>query len=341
RAGNPNDFLQNFTQANGSTDSSLRQLGGAFPLGNSGAQPTEIIGLATSTGTNNGFLTIPQQIPSLPNGINVGAGMADNFSGILGVLDGYKINMVIDALDQAQGTDLLSAPKLTVLSTKHASITVAQRLIYPTDFSQIQATVQPAGGGGGNSTGGGGVAITAGTPSNFFTQNVGVQMEVTPTVEDDDSIDLDLTPAVTEFEGFIEYGGTSVAIQSGITATVPSGFIQPIFDVRQVQTQVTIFDGATVVIGGLTRDEVKTISDKVPILGDIPLIGRIFQSKGESTQKRNLMIFVTANLISPGGGLAKQSLPGAPANSLFQNPIVVTPAGDERRQPTIGTEAQP
>ncbi len=57
---------------------------------------------------------------------------------------------------------------------------------------------------------------------------------------------------------------------------MPAGFYQPIFSVREITTEVTVFDGATVVMGGLTRDEVKTVNDKVPILGDIPGLGRLF-----------------------------------------------------------------
>ena len=84
-------------------------------------------------------------------------------------------------------------------------------------------------------------------------------------------------------------------------------------------------------MGGLTREEVKKTSDKVPVLGDIPFIGRAFRSKGESTQKRNLLIFVTANLVSPGGSPKKQQLKSVAPSSIFQNPTMVTPASSEPR----------
>jgi general secretion pathway protein D len=113
--------------------------------------------------------------------------------------------------------------------------------------------------------------------------------------------------------------------------TVPSGFFQPVFSTREVTTKVTIWDGATLVMGGLTREEVQKVSDSVPILGDIPLIGKLFQSKGESIQKRNLLIFVTANLVSPGGSLKKQDLAHVPRDSMFQEGSVPTPGGDESR----------
>ena len=60
---------------------------------------------------------------------------------------------------------------------------------------------------------------------------------------------------------------------------------------------IEVWDGATLVMGGLTREEVKKVNDKIPFFGDIPLVGRLFRSKGESSQKRNLLIFVTANLL--------------------------------------------
>ena len=122
-------------------------------------------------------------------------------------------------------------------------------------------------------------------------------------MEDDGrSISLDLNPRVTEFDGFIEYGGPSIAISGSTTVTVPSGFYQPIFSVRDISTRVTLRDGATLMMGGLTREEVKKVTDKVPILGDLPLLGRLFRSKGQTTRKRNLLIFVTATLVTPGGG---------------------------------------
>jgi hypothetical protein len=67
---------------------------------------------------------------------------------------------------------------------------------------------------------------------------------------------------------------------------VPPGFYQPIFSVRDISTKVTIWDGATLVMGGLTREEVKKVNDKIPFFGDIPLVGRLFRSKGESAQKK-------------------------------------------------------
>jgi general secretion pathway protein D len=66
-------------------------------------------------------------------------------------------------------------------------------------------------------------------------------------------------------------------------------------------------------MGGLTRQDVQKNNDKVPVIGNIPVLGRLFRSKGESTQKRNLLIFVTARLVNPGGTLVTSVAAAKPA----------------------------
>ena len=306
------------------TDNVNRSLTGAFPSTSNSNQLT-ISSTAASGGPN---LTVPIAPATIPGGVSLGA-TAAALANITGFVGEFDVTAAIRALSQRQGSDLLSSPKVTVLSGNPANIVVAQEMRYPQSYGEIQSQV---GSSTGTGTGGAGVTITAGTPQEFTSRNVGVEMKVTPTVEEDGySISLDLNPRVTEFEGFVEYGGPSIAISSGTTVTVPPGFYQPIFSVREITTKVTIWDGATLVMGGLTREEVKKVNDKVPFFGDLPLVGRLFRSKGESSQKRNLLIFVTANLVSPGGSPKKQNLKSTPANSLFQNPTIVTPASAEAR----------
>ena len=246
------------------------------------------------------------------------------------------LDLNIRALARKSGTDLMSAPKVTVISGKTASITVAQELIYPEAYGDMESTVSSsAAAGDGGSASSSAVSITSGTPEDFVTRNVGVEMSVTPTVESDDRITLTLQPTVTEFEGFVEYGGPSIALTSGQSAVIPSGFYQPIFSTRQIETEVTVYDGATVVMGGLTRDEVRSINDKVPFLGDIPGLGRFFRSEGETRQKRNLLIFVTANLVSPGGTLANQAYNNIKQDAVYQSPAINTPSGNVYRNVSV------
>jgi len=159
---------------------------------------------------------------------------------------------------------------------------------------------------------------------------------VTPTIEKYNSINLRLTPKVTEFDGFIEYGGNSAMIGTSQVGSPPmmiqpSGILMPIFSVRKVDTQVSIFDGATVIIGGLTREEVKTVNDKIPVLGNIPLIGKLFQSNAESYQKRNLLIFVSASIVSKGGSPVREVIQNISPQSIFKDPVIMTPTGTIRR----------
>ncbi len=264
-----------------STSTVNRPLADAFTQINN-VSGISIVGGTTTTTTNTTTTTVnsssqnvPFNAPSIPGSVSLG-GSANPLASITGFVGEFNVAALIRALSQKQGTDLLSSPKVTVMSGIPANITVAQELRYPQSYGEIQSQVSTGG------TGGTGVTVTAGTPQEFTMRNVGVEMKVTPTIEDDDySISLDLNPRVTEFEGFVEYGGPSVAISGGTSVTVPPGFFQPIFSVRDISTKVTIWDGATLVMGGLTREEVKKVDDKVPFFGDIPLVGRLFRSKGE------------------------------------------------------------
>jgi general secretion pathway protein D len=76
---------------------------------------------------------------------------------------------------------------------------------------------------------------------------------------------------------------------------------QPVFSTREVETQVSVYDGQTVVMGGLMREDVQKIQDKIPVLGDIPFAGRLFRTNVDQHIKRNLLMFVTAGLLDPAG----------------------------------------
>ena len=145
-------------------------------------------------------------------------------------------------------------------------------------------------------------------PTAFETRNTGVTLEIEPNFGDDDfMIDLRFIPEIVEFEGFINYGspiqtagtdGEGNPVQVVITE---NRIEMPVFSTRRVTTGLTISDGYTVAIGGLMREDVQNVQDQVPILGDLPLIGRLFQTKAENRIKSNLIIFVTAQIIDPTG----------------------------------------
>jgi len=234
------------------------------------------------------------------------AGPAAGVLALAGVFTNPQFQVVLRAINQQKGVDLVSAPKVTVTSGKKATINITQKFPYPRDYSP--PTVPQ--------TQGGGVApATPATPTSFETRNCGVQLEVEPTVGPDGyTIELSLSPQITEFQGFVNYGtpiqtlapvylgGTNGAVIATRQITLtPNTINQPVFSVRQVDTQVTVYDGQTVVLGGLMREDVQKIQDKTPIAGDLPLVGSLFRSSANQRIKRNLLIFVTAGLLDPAG----------------------------------------
>jgi general secretion pathway protein D len=254
------------------------------------------VGSATSDSLRSiasafGSASTSSSAPEIPNTLNLASGASD-LANIKGSWGDYSVNGILRALSQKDGTELLSAPRVTVLSGGVANLTVAQELRYPQSYDRVNTDV-----GSSSSTYSSGSIITAPTPLDFTTRNVGVELRVNPIVEADGSITLNLQPEVTQFEKFVNYGGESVIVSNYTTESIPSGFYQPVFNVRKVSTQVNIPNGGTVLMGGLTRSESVKVHDKVPVLGSLPFIGKAFRHEGTSTQKKNLIIFVTARLV--------------------------------------------
>ena len=217
-------------------------------------------------------------------------GPASGILALAGVFTNPQFQVVLRALNQKKGIDVLSAPKVTTKSGSSAKVEIIREFRYPEEYEPPQIP---------QSTGSGTQPITPATPTSFTMKPVGVTLEVEPTVGPDNyTIDLRLLPDVTEFEGFINYG--SQILNRGVVVT--ENYINyPVFSQRKVETSVSIYDGQTVALGGLIREDVQKVTDKTPILGDIPLAGVLFRSQADKHIKRNLIIFVSASLLDPGG----------------------------------------
>jgi general secretion pathway protein D len=237
------------------------------------------------------FFGYNAQNAAINAGSAVTRGNATPMGGILSIssiLTNPELSVVLHALDQNGGTDLLSAPRVTARSGYNATIEVVQEIIYPTEFD---AQSQSVGTGAAESTD---RTVVVVTPGSFETREVGVILNVTPTVGPDGyTIDLAMVPEVSELVGWLEYGST--------IGDVAYNMPQPIFSSRNVTTSIVIWDGQTVVMGGMIREELTTVNDKIPLLGDIPFLGRLFRNEGEYSKKKNLLIFVTARLVDPAG----------------------------------------
>ena len=234
--------------------------------------------------------------------------VAPGIFSLAGVFTQPQFQVVIRALNEKKGVDLLSAPRVTTKSGQRAVIEIVREFRYPTTFTPPQV---PSINGG---TGGTGTisieVVTPTTPQTFETRNTGVTLEVEPVVGPDGvTIDLNLVPQVVEFEGFINYGSPIFGVNPNAISgtTVPTILLtsnvinQPIFSTRKVTTSVSVWDGQTVVMGGLMREDVQKTEDRTPIVGDIPIVGRLFRTNVDQHIKRNLVIFVTARLVNPAG----------------------------------------
>lgn len=263
--------------------------------------------------------------------------MAPAVFGIAGVFTDPQFQVMIRALDQKKGVDLLSAPSVMARSGQRAKVEVIREFIYPTEYDPPEIPNQfggttTLGGLGGVSTSGG-FPVTPATPTAFETRNTGVTLEVDPVLGADQfTIDLNLAPEVVEFDGFINYGSpiltSSVNALGFVTPVVvtENRIEMPVFNTRKVTTQVTIWDGQTVALGGLIREDIQDVEDKIPILGDLPVAGRLFRSSVELHLKRNLTIFVTAQLMDPAGMPINGRLTDEPLPEPVPRPPITTPA---------------
>ena len=285
-----------------------------------------------------------------------GASNNDQFMKVNAFLGSADLSMILHMLSQRSDTDLLSAPKVVTKSGQLATIKVVTIYRYPTDYD---VTIQSANGGsssgsiygGGNSSGS--KILPMVEPQNFETQEVGVILTCTPDVSaEGQMINLELMPKVIGEPTWRDYGmkvpmaavlpesayGTTQII-NGIPTFVPNTdsegkdmdwftvpMEQPFFTERSIETHISIYNGATIVMGGLITEQRKSMEDKIPFLGDIPFVGRFFRSRSEWSSKRNLLIFVTARLVDPRGRQMTLGT-GDDANSPEREPETgVTPA---------------
>lgn len=248
-----------------------------------------------------------------PNRTAQSASPAPGIAALTGLFSDGQVQLIMRGLAQKKGTDLMTAPSITARSGEKALIEIIREFIYPTEYEPPELPNSIGGGGQGGIDGGfGGNAgifpVTPATPTSFETRNTGVTLEIEPTIGGNDFvIDLRFAPDIVEFEGFVNYGSPIQSpatdfLGNPTTVTITENRIEmPVFSSRRVTTALTIYDGYTVAVGGLMREDVQTVEDKVPVLGDIPIVGRLFQTKAENRIKSNLIIFVTAQIIDATG----------------------------------------
>ena len=269
--------------------------------------------------------------PRLPLDQILTSGLRNNLNApaiasLTGILTDPQFRVVMHALQQRDGTDLLSESSVTTLSGRQTEIQVVDLVTIVSGVSLNQTT---AGGGGvGGLTGGGAGAVGSQVNYPLSTIPIGPTLDVIPYVSADGfTIQMTIIPTITEFLGYDDPGAFVPQAQSvggvggaalPITATLPL----PHFRVRQVTTSAIVWDGQTVVLGGLITENVTKFKDQVPVLGDLPLVGRFFRNESSQTQKKNLVIFVTPTIVDPAGNRyhSEDEMPFAQSAIPLQKP---------------------
>jgi general secretion pathway protein D len=189
------------------------------------------------------------------------------------ISDGLSMTVILNALKETKNANILSTPSILTLDNEEAYITVGQNVPFVT----------------------GSFTSTADSATNPFQtierENVGITLTVTPHINEGDAVVLDISQEVSSL--------------SGLSVTTSASDI--ITNERKIETKVLAIDGQIVVLGGLIKDDVQDAQQKVPLLGDIPYLGRLFRSDAEKVTKQNLMIFIRTTIIRDNAALAGAS----------------------------------
>jgi len=132
-------------------------------------------------------------------------------------------------------------------------------------------------------------------------------LEVTPVADADKRyISVTLNPTFSDFDGFVNYGSPINTVSRGLLGDetvelTKNAILMPIFSKQQISTTVDVADGSTVVLGGLMQEVVQNVEDKTPVLGSIPIIGRLFQSNAKKPVTKMVLFMVNVELMDPTG----------------------------------------
>ena len=245
---------------------------------------------------------VQSAVPSAGGSLSSSAGTANpsplEFSKNLGggpwtfpttIFDAGQAQVVFSFLSQDIDTELLANPRVVTTDNGNARIAISTE--YP--IPQFQYNQQ----------------IGALQISGFTYKDIGIILTVTPRINRDNFITLEVTPEASSQNGFATLGsggGSSVQI--------------PIVDTRNAKTTVLIKSGHTLAIGGMMRQDTSDTYTKVPIMGDLPGLGALFRSKSLNKLKRDLYIFLTPTIIrATDQVLASQAVTEPPFEEVFTN----------------------
>ncbi|HEY5227332.1 MAG TPA: secretin N-terminal domain-containing protein [Opitutaceae bacterium] len=222
---------------------------------------------------NNAGSAVANTITTASNLANTAATTGAATNALAAVFSSDQFRLVLSALQQLNSAKIVSNPTIVTLNNTEASINVGQQYPIPNyTFNQQTGTFEVAG---------------------FNYKDIGIILKVTPQVNARGFIKLTLAPEVSQNQGTTSFGGAS-------------GASIPIIGTRKAITQVSLKDGYTMGIGGLISTNFNNGVNKIPILGDIPIIGYLFKQTSKNDTVDNLVIFITAKTISAEGAPVEQ-----------------------------------
>lgn len=234
--------------------------------------------------------------------------IAQALAGVNGAMLGIVKNdwgAILQAVASDSNSNILATPHLTTLDNQESYFIVGEEI-------PIKTTTSPGQGG-----------------NNPFTtldrQEIGIKLKVTPQINEGNAVKLTIEQEVSGRAGEIEGN--------------------PIISKREIKTTVMAEDGATVVLGGLIDEDVQESESKVPLLGDIPILGQLFRSTSTTKRKRNLMVFIRPTIMREGGVMnevsqRKYNYMRAQQLTEQDNGIKLMPATDKPVMPVWGQERQ-
>jgi len=173
-------------------------------------------------------------------------------------------SLVVNLIKQDSDAQTLANPRVRVLNNKQAKFHIGERI--PIQTSTIQATT------------------VSQVTSTFEYKDVGIKLNIEPNVHLSNTVTLKMTLEISSLGDAIDFGNNQKQYK---------------FGTRNVDTTINLRDGETVIIGGLIKDEERKSSNKIPLLGDIPVIGKLFSRSDDGTVKTDILMSITPNIVRP------------------------------------------
>jgi MSHA biogenesis protein MshL len=205
-----------------------------------------------------------------------------------------NLSASVSLLDSFGDVKVLSSPKLSVMNNQTAMLRVVDNLVYFT----IQANTTT------NQT-----TTTTTYTTTPVTVPTGFTMSVTPQINDNDTVLLNLRPSITRLLGYVNDPNPDLAT-AGVTSRIPQ------LQTREMESMLKIENNQIAILGGLMQDEINNQTDGVPLLDSIPFAGNMFRNRNDTKSKTELVIFLRPVVINDGSldgdfSAFRKALPGA------------------------------